>query len=30
MLGGLAYLITGISKLGRIEPLQARLRGPEF
>ena len=30
MLGVLAYLITGISKLGRIEPLQARLRGPEF
>ena len=30
MLGGLAYLITGISKLGRIEPLQASLRGPEF
>ncbi|MEO8367541.1 MAG: lipid kinase YegS [Pseudoxanthomonas sp.] len=30
MLGGLAYLITGISRLGRIEPLQARLRGPDF
>jgi len=27
MLGGLAYLITGISKLGRIEPLRARVRG---
>lgn len=25
MLGGLAYLITGISKLGRIEPIQARI-----
>ena len=24
MLGGLAYLITGIAKLGRIEPIQAR------
>ena len=24
MLGGLAYLITGISKLGRIDPIQAR------
>ena len=30
MLGGLAYLITGISRLGRIEPIQARLRGPDF
>ena len=30
MLGGLAYLITGISRLGRIEPLQARLHGPGF
>ncbi|MET0506223.1 MAG: lipid kinase YegS [Luteibacter sp.] len=30
MLGGLAYLITGISKLGRIQPIQARLRGPDF
>lgn len=30
MLGGLAYLITGIARLGRIDPLQARLRGPEF
>lgn len=27
MLGSLAYLITGISKLGRIEPIQARLHG---
>ncbi|HLT45407.1 MAG TPA: lipid kinase YegS [Luteimonas sp.] len=25
MLGGLAYMITGIAKLGRIEPIQARI-----
>lgn len=30
MLGGLAYLITGIARLGRIEPIQAELRGPDF
>lgn len=30
MLGGLAYLITGIAKAGRIEPLQARIAGPGF
>lgn len=30
LLGGLAYLITGMSKLGRIDPLQARIHGPEF
>lgn len=30
MLGGLAYLIIGIARLGRIDPLQARLRGPDF
>ncbi|MEQ4573850.1 MAG: lipid kinase YegS [Gammaproteobacteria bacterium] len=30
MLGGLAYLITGMSRLGRIEPVQASLRGPDF
>ena len=30
LLGGLAYLITGMSKLGRIEPLQARIHGPGF
>jgi lipid kinase YegS len=30
MLGGLAYLITGIAKLGRIEPMSARVHGPEF
>ncbi len=27
MLGGLAYLITGITQLGHIEPIQARIRG---
>lgn len=27
MLGGLAYLITGIAKLGGIEPTRARIRG---
>jgi lipid kinase YegS len=30
MLGGLAYLITGVSRLGRIEPIQARVRAPGF
>ena len=30
MLGGLAYLITGIAKLGRIEPVAARVEGPDF
>ena len=30
MLGGLAYVITGIAKLGRIEPISARLSGPDF
>jgi lipid kinase YegS len=30
MLGGLAYLITGIARLGRIEPITARLTGPGF
>lgn len=30
MLGGLAYVITGIAKLGRIEPLPVRLHGPDF
>lgn len=28
--GGLAYVITGLSKLGRIEPIQARVHGPDF
>ncbi|HEY4529077.1 MAG TPA: lipid kinase YegS [Luteimonas sp.] len=30
LLGGLAYLVTGLSKLGRIEPIEARLAGPSF
>ncbi|WP_242109411.1 lipid kinase YegS [Luteimonas aquatica] len=30
MLGGLAYFITGIAKLGRIDPIAARIEGPEF
>lgn len=30
MLGGLAYLITGIARLGRIEPQSVSLRGPDF
>lgn len=30
MLGGLAYLITGIAQLGSIEPCVATLTGPEF
>ncbi|MCH6482422.1 lipid kinase YegS [Pseudoxanthomonas sp. LH2527] len=30
MLGGLAYLITGVARLGRIEPMTARLHGPDF
>lgn len=30
MLGGLAYVLTGLSKLGRIEPLEASFRGPDF
>lgn len=30
MLGGLAYLITGMSKLGRIDPIQARITGEDF
>lgn len=30
MLGGLAYLVTGIAKLGRIEPIRARLHGEDF
>jgi lipid kinase YegS len=30
MLGGLAYLITGIARLGKIEPVHARLHGPGF
>ncbi|MDO5505268.1 MAG: lipid kinase YegS [Pseudoxanthomonas suwonensis] len=30
MLGGLAYVLTGLSKLGRIDPLHVRLQGPGF
>ncbi|APO96227.1 lipid kinase YegS [Xanthomonas vesicatoria] len=30
MLGGLAYLITGMSRLGRIDPISARFSGPDF
>ncbi|HWS78070.1 MAG TPA: lipid kinase YegS [Thermomonas sp.] len=30
MLGGLAYVLTGLSRLGRIEPQSARLHGPGF
>jgi len=30
LLGGLAYLLTGLSKLGRIEPIEASVRGPGF
>ncbi|MGY0505594.1 lipid kinase YegS [Luteimonas sp. e5] len=30
MLGGLAYVVTGLGRLGRIEPLPARLHGPGF
>ena len=30
MLGGLAYAITGLAKLGRIEPQALRVSGPDF
>lgn len=30
ILGGLAYLVTGIASLGRIDPIRARMRGPDF
>lgn len=30
MLGGLAYVLTGISRLGRIDPIQACVHGPDF
>ncbi len=30
LLGGLAYLITGIARVGRIEPTVARIRGADF
>ena len=30
LLGGLAYVLTGLSKVGRIQPQAARLHGPGF
>lgn len=30
MLGGLAYVITGIARLGRIDPVRMALHGPQF
>ncbi len=30
LLGGLAYLVTGIARLGRIEPVQVRVHGDGF
>ncbi|WP_379654655.1 lipid kinase YegS [Pseudoxanthomonas sp. UC19_8] len=30
VLGGLAYVVTGLSRLGRVEPMRARFRGPDF
>ena len=30
ILGGLAYLLTGIASLGRIDPIHARMRAPGF
>lgn len=30
VLGGLAYLVTGVARLGRIEPIVAELCGPDF
>lgn len=30
MLGGLAYMVTGISRLGKMQPIRARLQGPDF
>lgn len=30
ILGGLAYLVTGIASLGRIDPIRARMQGPGF
>lgn len=30
ILGGLAYMVTGMAKVGRIEPIAARMRGPGF
>ena len=30
LLGGLAYLVTGLARLGRIDPIEARISGPCF
>ncbi|MFC3714766.1 lipid kinase YegS [Luteimonas soli] len=30
ILGGLAYMVTGMAKVARIEPIAARMRGPDF
>ena len=30
LLGGLAYMVTGMAKVGRIEAIAARMRGPDF
>ncbi len=30
MLGGLAYFVTGLTRLGRIEPIDARIGGADF
>ncbi|MBB1472903.1 lipid kinase YegS [Luteimonas sp. MC1782] len=30
LLGGLAYVVTGMAKLGRIDPVSARFKGPGF
>jgi lipid kinase YegS len=30
VLGGLAYLVTGMSRLGKVEPIAARVHGPDF
>ncbi|CAN5584059.1 lipid kinase YegS [soil metagenome] len=30
VLGGLAYLLTGLSRIGGIEPIAARVHGPDF
>src|SRR3546814_7644298 len=30
ILGGLAYMVTGMAKVARIEPIAARMRGPDL
>src|SRR3546814_11988530 len=30
ILGGPAYMVTGMAKVARIEPIAARMRGPDF